>query len=326
MRTLPPPWGRAGERVGIGSTRRGQKGERATPRYHKGPSLSLALFPMRKTRGFTLVEIAFVLVIVAMITVLFASVTSTLLASQRRQATMSHLAAVDAALVQFVVQNQRLPCPADGTIATGTAGAGVEVAPNANGCTTQTNGVVPWVALGLGEQDATDGWGRRITYRVWNNLSVVGAMNMSACDPAGTAAAGGAPAYLCANTCVPGSMNLCTSPTFFLAGAGNPKGFGIQNVAGTAVMTAPATGAAYVLISAGESGGGAYTSAGVLAPTLTTDGTEEKKNYANLALRTTYYVDDQISDIAGVTHFDDVVLRPSVLTVATRAGLGPRAH
>ncbi|MGZ5042766.1 MAG: type II secretion system protein, partial [Usitatibacter sp.] len=116
---------------------------------------------MRDSRGFTLIEIAFVLVIAGMIIALFASVTSTLLASQRRQTTTSHLAAVDAALVQFVVQNQRLPCPANGTIATGTANAGVEVPPNANGCTTQTNGVVPWVSLGLGEQDATDGWGRR---------------------------------------------------------------------------------------------------------------------------------------------------------------------
>jgi hypothetical protein len=121
-------------------------------------------------------------------------------------------------------------------------------------------------------------------------------------------------------------MALCTLPTNFLSGNGAAaKGFTIKNVAGTTIMAAPATGAAYVLISAGETGGGAYTSAGVVAPTTTTDGTEEQKNYANLALGA-YYVDDQIADGAGATHFDDVVLRPSVLTVASRAGLGPRAH
>jgi hypothetical protein len=91
-------------------------------------------------------------------------------------------------------------------------------------------------------------------------------------------------------------------------------------------MSPPTTGAAYVLISAGESGGGAYMSSGALAPSTTTDGTEEQNNYASLVLRVTYYVDDQISDIPGATHFDDIVLRPSVLTVATRAGLGPRPH
>jgi len=41
-------------------------------------------------------------------------------------------------------------------------------------------------------------------------------------------------------------------------------------------MDIPSTGAAYILISHGESGGGAYTSAGVLAPTASTDGTEEQ--------------------------------------------------
>jgi prepilin-type N-terminal cleavage/methylation domain-containing protein len=282
---------------------------------------------MRKARGFTLVEMAIVLVIIGMIVALFASVTTTLLSSQRRQTTANRLAGVDAALVQFVVQNQRLPCPADGTLASANANAGVETATNANGCVTQVAGVAPWRALGLGEQDATDGWGRRITYRVWNNLTLAGAMNMTSCDPAGTAAPQPAPAYLCAATCVAaGSMTLCTSPANFLSGNGAAaKGFTIKNVAGTAIMTAPATGAAYVLISAGETGGGAYTNAGQLAPTSTVDGTEEQKNYANLATQP-YYVDDQISDGAGATHFDDVVLRPSVLTVASRAGLGPRAH
>jgi prepilin-type N-terminal cleavage/methylation domain-containing protein len=282
---------------------------------------------MRKARGFTLIEIAIVLVIIGMIIALFAAVTTTLLSSQRRQATASRLAAVDAALVQFVVQNQRLPCPADGTLDASTQPtAGTETAIDANGCVSQTGGVVPWRALGLGEQDATDGWGRRITYRVWNNLTLLNAMNMASCDPAGTKGTPGAPGYVCDTGCIAGNMGSCTSPTLFLSGDGAaPKGFTIKNVAGTALMAAPATGAAYVLISAGETGGGAYTSAGQLAPTTTTDGTEEQKNYANLATQP-YYVDDQISDGAGATHFDDVVLRPSVLTVASRAGLGPRAH
>lgn len=288
---------------------------------------------MRKTRGFTLVEIAIVLVIVGMIIALFATITGTLLASQRRQATVARLTGIDASLVQFVVQNQRLPCPADGTLPSTNAAAGAEVAPAAGGCTTQTGGVVPWRALGLSEQDATDGWGRRITYRVGNNLTGAGAMNMTLCDPAGTSDSSAGPLYLCAATCVAVAMNLCTSPLKFLnppsnVGTANAKGLRVQNVAGTAIMSPPATGAAYVLISAGESGGGAYTSAGQVSPTLTTggtDGTEEQKNYAALALRA-YYVDDQISDTAGANHFDDVVVRSSVLNVITRANLGPRAH
>jgi prepilin-type N-terminal cleavage/methylation domain-containing protein len=274
---------------------------------------------MRKARGFTLVEMAIVLVIIGMIVALFASVTTTLLSSQRRQTTANRLAGVDAALVQFVTQSQRLPCPALGTRASTDPLAGTEATP----CASQTNGVVPWRALGLGEQDATDGWGRRITYRVNPPLTGVSGMSMYWCDPAGAAvvAAGSA----CTSVTTPCVGTACVSPLIFLTN----KGLQVRRKDGVTIImdpTSPAvTGAAYVLVSPGETGGGGYTNAGMLAPTTTTDGTQELKNYASLDLQP-YYVDDEISDGAGASHFDDVVLRPSVLNVVTRAGLGPRAH
>jgi prepilin-type N-terminal cleavage/methylation domain-containing protein len=274
---------------------------------------------MRKARGFTLVEIAIVLVIVGMIVVLFATITATLVSSQRRQATVNRLSVVDAAIIQFVVQNKRLPCPADGTVSSAVATAGTEMARTAGtGCNSQTGGVVPWRALGLAEQEATDGWGRRITYRAWTALTADSAMNMSWCDPAGTGALAGG---VCNTTCTNTALGNCTPPGTYTAN----KGYQIRNVAGTIIMDVPATGAAYVLISPGESGGGGYTSAGVQSPSASTDGTEEQKNYPSLAIQA-YYVDDQISDVAGATHFDDVVLRSTVLNAVTRAGLGPRAH
>jgi hypothetical protein len=114
------------------------------------------------------------------------------------------------------------------------------------------------------------------------------------------------------------------------------KGLKVKNVSGIVIMdpltspvnpvTSPApTGAAYVVIIAGSTGGGAYTSNGVLSTSTTTDGTEEAKNYAHLALGA-YYVDDSISDGAGASHFDDLVSRPALLTVINKAGLGPRSH
>jgi hypothetical protein len=178
--------------------------------------------------------------------------------------------------------------------------------------------VVPWRALGLAEQEATDGWGRRITYRAWTALTADSAMNMSWCDPAGT---GGLVGGVCNTTCTNTVLGNCTPPGTYTAN----KGYQIRNVAGTPIMDVPATGAAYVLISPGESGGGGYTSAGVQSPSASTDGTEEQKNYPSLIIQP-YYVDDQISDVAGTTHFDDVVLRSTVLNAVTRAGLGPRAH
>lgn len=289
---------------------------------------------MRNSRGFTLVEIAVVIVIVAMVIALFASMTTALMSSQRRQTTNNHLAMVDAALVQFVIQNQRLPCPAMGTLASGVTNAGLEVAgrDSVNGCPDEVNGVVPWATLGMAESDATDGWGRRITYRVSPPLAGDNAMNMFWCDPAGTGSTNGAQSLClstgCNTTAMTTATTACTSPANFLGTAVNGvnKGLQVQDTGGNVVMAPPANGAAYVLISAGESGGGAYTGGGGLAPSTTTDGTLEQVNYANKVLQPAY-VDGQTSDVAGAaTHFDDVVVRPTVLSVITRAGLGPRAH
>ena len=95
------------------------------------------------------------------------------------------------------------------------------------------------------------------------------------------------------------------------------------------------TGAAYVVISHGPEGGGAYSSQGILQSSATTAGTMEAKNFANLvytvppvllsAAPTSYLVDDVYNGTVA-NHFDDLVSRPNILTVATKAQLGPRAH
>jgi prepilin-type N-terminal cleavage/methylation domain-containing protein len=274
---------------------------------------------MRKSRGFTLVEIVVVMVIFGIVLTMAAAVTRGIIASQQRTVTTTRLSTVDLAIAQFVAVQKRMPCPADGTLASTANNAGVEVAPDVNGCSSQTNGVVPWVTLGLTETDATDGWNHRFTYRTGQSLGLT--MDMSQCDPAGAAAAN---AGTCVTGCASATVAACTAPQNFLLN----KGLAVQNVAGTTVMNpaaVPATGAAYVVISAGQTGGGAYLNSGALGPTTTTDGNQEQLNYASLPLRA-YYVDDSISDTAGATHFDDIVSRPSVMTVINKASLGPRSH
>ena len=242
------------------------------------------------------------------------------------------MATVDAALTQFVQQQKRLPCPADGTLVSTNANAGTEQNWSAAGCTgNQQGGVAPWRALGLSESDASDGWDRRLTYRLDPALGKTGGMDMSLCDPAGTEG-GVAPAPSCNPGCSSTSLATCTPPVMFLRG----RGLLVKNVARTTVMdpapspsTAAPTGAAYVLVSPGESGGGGYLSSGQLGVSAAGDGTEEMKNYASLpftSLTVTYYVDDSIIATLDTTHFDDIVSRPAVLSLASKAGLGPRAH
>ena len=279
-----------------------------------------ARHPPRRRRGFTLVEILVVVVILGLIMSMAAVLLRSVTATQKRSVTGTRLANIDAALVQFVMQQRRLPCPADGTQPPSTGGD--EARPASGTCNAnEMNGVIPWKTLGLAASDATDGWDRRITYRVDKSLTADDGMNLSWCDPAGT---GGLAGGACNNTCTSAALASCTPPATYLTG----KGLNVKNLAAVDVMLpggAPPTGAAYVLISHGESGGGAYLDTGQVSTSTVTDGTEEQKNYANLALQA-YYVDDQSTDVGGTAHFDDIVVRPSVLAVASKAGLGPRAH
>ena len=281
-----------------------------------------------RASGFTLIEIVVVLLILGIVIAMASAITRGVSAAQKRTLTATRMATVDAALVQFVSQQKRLPCPADGKLVSSHNSAGTEGGRNATGCTgTLLDGVVPWRALGLSETDATDGWDRRLTYRLQPALGADNGMNLSWCDPAGTEPATVPPPNVCNPACTSTTLTTCTPPALFL----NTRGLEVRSVAGVVLMNPavpPYTGAAYVVVSPGESGGGGYLNSGQLAVSSVGDGTEEMKNYASLPYAgvATYYVDDSLAEAAGANHYDDVVLRPTILSVANKAGLGPRAH
>ena len=292
----------------------------------------------RKSRGFSLVEIAIVLAILGFVLTIGLKSTGAYLSAERRQTTVARLAGVDAALVNYVALQKRLPCPAVGSSA-----AGVEAGRAANGtCSVAVlnNGVVPWVTLGISEAEAQDGWGNRISYRTANSagtaLTLDNAMDLTKCDPAGTNTTldpGSVPQNL--NSCKTPSTTDATlnnSPKTFIAG----RGITIQNGAGTVLMdssvTTGLTGAAYLLISHGENLAGAYSSGGQMQigepPNLPAapayeDRNKNRPNDPAIAMPP-YFVDAPQSDLPGNTQFDDIILRPTVISVATRAGLGPR--
>lgn len=201
----------------------------------------------------------------------------------------------------------------------------------------QINGVIPWVTLGISEEDATDPWNARITYRVdpqlARNLPSL-LMNMSNCDPAGTGGTGAGGTCQTPTPPCTGNPATCTSPTNFLANKGLDVWNGVGGAAGWANRQnnrAAGTGAAYVMISHGPSGTNAYNSGGTLQPGTIAAGTDETPNLNNQAIpaasaQATTYRNAPLNDVATAAHFDDYLSHPTIMSVLNKVGLGPRAH
>jgi len=118
--------------------------------------------PCARHGGFTLAELAVVLVIIALLVGSLLVPLSAQMDSRNVAETRRALAEIRETILGYVVVNGRLPCPASASVASGAAGAGLEGTRDASGCT-NIAGVVPWATLGVAE---TDAWGRRYSYRV----------------------------------------------------------------------------------------------------------------------------------------------------------------
>ena len=125
----------------------------------------------------------------------------------------------------------------------------------------------------------------------------------------------------CDPTCTAATPAQCTPPQSFLISKGLEvrKADNVTKVMDPAAI--PPTGAAYVLISHGETGGGGLTSAGI-GTARAEDSPPEQMNYGTQPLAG-YYISD---DFLETPHFDDMVSRPSLGSVIGRASLGARSH
>jgi len=118
-----------------------------------------------KSRGFTLIEIAVVMLIMTLLMSGLAPTITRQLDQQRTSETRRQLEEIRASLLGFAVANGRLPYPACGTLQANTTNAGLELSPaSAAVCASASDiAVLPWATLGVSE---TDAWGRRFSYRV----------------------------------------------------------------------------------------------------------------------------------------------------------------
>jgi len=242
---------------------------------------------LSRSSGFTLVELAMVLFIVSLLIGGLLMPLSAQNEVRGRQETDRALATIREALIGFAAINGRLPCPADRTIASGVANAGVEATTVAGGpcaCTAAASGianvggaicdddapggvtgVLPWATLGLSEGDA---WGNRYTYRVSTRFARLAS---------GQTIFGGA----CAPTSNPAAA------AFALCSAGNMS---VKTVAGG---TDIATLVPVVVLSHGRNTLGAYMSNGTQVAGAVNDEAENANGDANFVSNNN--LDDQLT-------------------------------
>ncbi len=126
----------------------------------------------RTAQGFTLVELAIVLVIVALLTSgLLMGITAQRTSAENTDA-QRQLETIREALLGFAMANGRLPCPADPA----STGGKEQCDLDPNNIPTRTFGVVPWATLGLPE---TDPWGNRFTYFASSKFTALAGFTLS---------------------------------------------------------------------------------------------------------------------------------------------------
>ncbi|MBI4969794.1 MAG: hypothetical protein HZC25_16875 [Rhodospirillales bacterium] len=180
------------------------------------------------------------------------------------------------AIVVYAVRNAKLPCPARGSLGPNDSARG-----DANCSATFAEAVVPWKTLGLEEKFALDPWGNKISYHPDSTL-ITGTPFSGSSTP---------------------SASAIRVYTDYNPNNGNPSG------------SSETTDIAYVLISHGPNGDGAYTKNGGSQRAVSTSPKAEREN--------TDGDDDYIKHgyDGGTTYFDDLVAYETTGNICNRGGI-----
>lgn len=212
---------------------------------------------MQLKRGFSLVEMAVVLAIVAMLLGGIIATLSTQEEARNAAETRRRLEAAADAVIGFAIANRRLPCPAAG--ATGTESLASGTTATGGPCTSPFGGLLPGTSVGFqpvdGQGFATDAWGNRIRYAVANAIT--------GCTGSSTTPHFTSVANLKANgvSCRPNDLVICGSSVGTLP-------LNTPPTCNTAQAVTNQETVAFVLHSAGKNGiGGAATGADETANT-----------------------------------------------------------
>lgn len=149
-------------------------------------------------QGFTLVEMSIVLIIMSVVAGGGFALATSMNERKKEDVTLARLDAIEKALLDFRKANDRLPCPADGSINPDNADYGIEAddpgdcssgSPAANFTaathatktvytdTTVVGGTIPIVTLGLPKEYGIDGWGNKFSYHIDARATEYGAFS-----------------------------------------------------------------------------------------------------------------------------------------------------
>lgn len=155
-----------------------------------GTTVSLPKRP--RIGGFTLVEMAVVVVIIGILMAMGLAMTNSLMQNTQRSTTKDREDYVRDALIAYFTVNHRLPCPDNGSNVGNTGRDGVEdrlaggATPDVlSNCTTAL-GTVPYFTLGIAREKALDGFGNFITYRLDNTAPRNWHLTLTFQSPPGT--------------------------------------------------------------------------------------------------------------------------------------------
>ena len=234
-------------------------------------------------RGFTLLELTIVLLIISVVIGTGVVTFTASLTKKQYDATLAKMAVIDKALVDFSVAFGRIPCPASLTLTTADSNYAIEAA-NQGSCTGGTpaanytsssgvaEGAIPVRALKLPDSFMFDGWGRRFRYAVDPTMTSSNALPV---------AVGG----------------LCSA----------------SNSAITLTGATSTSAAIYAIISHGSNGHGGFTANGVMLNSGSVNANEQKNchcdNTATATANDASYVQKSTTSNAAnkLDSFDDIV-------------------
>jgi len=249
-------------------------------------------------RGFTLIEMAIVLVIIGLVIKAGIGVVGPMRDRDKAETTARNMALVEKALAVYIIQHGCLPCPANGLGAgTGIArdqvdgdyGAGIQ-------CTDEAcivaNAAVPWRTIQLAEENAVDGWGNRIRYGVASGTrcdGVVGGGIQSAGAMARCAVASYPAGGITVNDLSAATNPVTTTAAYVLISSGPDRSLALTQTEGVATANVHT-----------QASGGQFENS---------DGDDE-------------YTRGELNSTSGANHFDDIVLYRSAPLIIQLCGDG----